>query len=173
MVDSSGNNIINPNISKDKKASLFSLLQDVLPAENLNLEFITDKIIQSVDGVVLWNQCSKRFAPSTKGYYDKGKMKNEFKILSKGEKETHSNFLERVKIKANELDREGIELKPHVKAWTLLRGLRSECFNIPIISIMQDEGNGDYGAWIKDGDLKHTLDKAESRISTKLQQQQC
>mmetsp|Transcript_11670 Transcript_11670/g.16540 ORF Transcript_11670/g.16540 Transcript_11670/m.16540 type:complete len:120 (-) Transcript_11670:311-670(-) len=29
---------------------------------------------------------------------------------------------------------------------------------------MQEEGKGELEVWIKDGDLKHTLDKAESRI---------
>jgi len=99
-----------------------------------------------------------------KGYYDKEELKEEFLAIVKNDKESNEIFLKRIESKANELDREGISLKPHVKAFTLLKGLRAECLKTPIISIMQDEGNGDYAEWIKDGDMKHTLNKAESRM---------
>mmetsp|Transcript_11505 Transcript_11505/g.16261 ORF Transcript_11505/g.16261 Transcript_11505/m.16261 type:complete len:195 (-) Transcript_11505:963-1547(-) len=52
--DDSGLNIMNPNLSRDKKASLFSLIHDALPAATLNLEFITNSMIQSADGLQLW-----------------------------------------------------------------------------------------------------------------------
>jgi len=53
-------------------------------------------------------------------------------------------FLKRLETKVNELSREGINLEPHVKALTLLKGLRFECLKTPIISIMQEEGGGEY-----------------------------
>mmetsp|Transcript_11670 Transcript_11670/g.16538 ORF Transcript_11670/g.16538 Transcript_11670/m.16538 type:complete len:150 (-) Transcript_11670:707-1156(-) len=120
--DETGTQTINSDMSQDKKASLFSLLHDALPASNLNLEFITDRMIQQAGGAQLWTQCAERFAPTKKRYYDKEEMKADFNNLSKNDKESNSNFLKRLETKANELDREGIVLTPHVKALTLLRG---------------------------------------------------
>ena len=159
----SGKNVLDTSLAKDKKAVLFNLIHDALPASQLNLEFITDTMIENADGIALWEQCSKRFAPTKKGYYDREELKEEFKSMVKEDKETNENFLKRLEKKANELTREGIELRPHVKALTLLKGLRSECLKTPIVSIMQEEGSGEYADWIKEDDLKHTLNKAESR----------
>ena len=164
LPDSNNGNTLNPNLPKEKKAALFSLIHDALPNNKLNLEFITKTMIRNADGLSLWTTCGVRFAPKKKGHYEKEELKNEFKTLSKNDNETNSSFLRRIEQKANELTLHGINLQAHEKALTLLKGLTSEYLRTPIVAIMQDDGNGEYKEWIVEDDLMHTLNKAESRI---------
>ena len=159
-----GQNVLDPNLSLEKRASLFSLIHDALPQSKLNLEFITDEMIKNADGLALWHNCAKRFAPTKKGHYEKEELKSEFKSMTKNPTESNSSFLKRIEQKVNELKQYGINLQAHEQALTLLKGLKSESLKTPIVAIMQDDGKGEYKDWILDGDLKHTLEKAESRI---------
>ena len=163
-IDENGSNIMDPNMSVEKRASLFSLIQDALPHAKLNLEFITESMIQNANGLTLWKTCGLRFAAKKKGHYEKEELKAEFKSLNKNDNESNASFLKRIEQKANELALHDINLKAHEKALTLLKGLKSEYLRNPIVAIMQDDGNGKYKDWIVEDDLMHTLNKAESRI---------
>ena len=51
--DDKGHNIIDPNLSRDKKASFYSLIHHALPPAQLNLEFINEAMIETANGIAL------------------------------------------------------------------------------------------------------------------------
>jgi len=150
--------ILNPSLTKDQKKDLFALLNKAMKPENL--EFIDFSVIARSDGVELWNLCQSRYAPLEKSVYEKKLLERDFEAMKKGNKETYDDFLKRVEAQSSHLATYGIHPTDQDKALTLLKGLKSEKLEAPILSITYQDSN--YDIWVKPGNLKHTLKKAKS-----------
>ena len=158
--DPTGNLTLNSDITMEKKKQLFSLLSKAIT--QANLDFMDCSTILRSDRLELWKLCEEQFAPSEKSQLEKDQLKEQFKAMQIGSKETKDDFLKRVELKANELSTYGVLLLDADKAITLLKGLKHEALKSAILAIYSKDHS--YTHWIKPKNLKHTLDKAKSLL---------
>jgi deoxyuridine 5'-triphosphate nucleotidohydrolase len=130
----------------------------------LNLEFITTELIETADGIQLWNLILQRFKPALKGTFEKEDLKIEFRNMHKNEKETNTAFLKRIEQKLAYLQLHNLHISDAEKAVALLEGLRSAYLIQPVVQLRAD-GDSTYDSWIKPGDLQHTLECATRHIA--------
>jgi hypothetical protein len=162
-VASSGKRILDPNLSIDKKATLFNITVLALDPK-LNLEFITTDLIETADGIHLWELILHRFKPALKGTFEKEDLKIEFRNMQKNDKESNTAFLKRMEQKLAYLQLHDLHPSDAEKAVALLEGLRSEYLIQPVVQLRAD-GDSTYDSWVKSGDLQHTLDCATRHIA--------
>jgi deoxyuridine 5'-triphosphate nucleotidohydrolase len=159
----SGKRILDLELTAEKKAQLFNLTVTALDPK-LNLEFITTDLIETADGLHLWELILHRFKPALKGTFEKEDLKIEFRNMHKNDKETNTGFLKRIEQKLAYLQLHNLYLSDAEKAVALLEGLRSEYLIQPVVQLRAD-GDSTYDSWIKSGDLQHTLECATRHIA--------
>jgi hypothetical protein len=158
-----GKRILDPDMPPAKRAQLFNITVQALDPK-LNLEFITTDLIETADGIHLWDLILQRFKPALKGTFEKEDLKIEFRNMHKNEKETNQGFLKRVEQKLAYLQLHNLYISDAEKAVALLEGLRSEYLIQPVVQLRAD-GDSTYDSWIKPGDLQHTLECASRHIA--------
>ena len=146
----------------EKNTELFNMTYQALDSK-LNLEFITTQMINEADRLKLWQLIEKRFQLAPKNEFNKDELKNEFKTMTIGYNESKSEFLKRLEKKLAVLATHEIIPSPAESAVVLLEGLKSTNLKDPIVQIRSGH-EGAYSNWIREGDLKHTLDKALNHI---------
>ena len=163
----SGEKILDPTMSTDKKSDLFALLNKAIKAENLG--FLDHSIIARSDGLELWKLCESRYAPAEKSPLEKKQLERTFENMKKGKNESPDDFLKRIETQVTTLATYGIYPTHQDKALTLLKGLQSDKLEGPILSVTYNDSN--YNIWVKPDNLKHTLEKAKSLILHKTEMQ--
>ena len=129
------------------------------------MEFITRALIDESDGLKLWQLLEQRFQTSPKNDFDKDDLRNEFKSMKQGVKESAEDFLKRVEKKIAYLDQYEIQPTAAEQAVVLLEGLASNVLLDPVVQLRTGQSSI-YSDWIKPGDLKHTMQKALQHIKT-------
>ena len=152
-----------PQMSGEKRIQLFHMTYQSLDPAKLNLEFITQQMIEEGDGLKLWEKLESRFSTTHKSNFDKDELRNEFKTMTKGSNESNEGFLSRVEKKLTTLHQHHIYPTPVEQAVVLLEGMKSTHLNEAIVQLRTGESSA-YSSWIWDGDLKHTMDKANNHI---------
>ena len=155
--------IFNTNISSSKNIHLFNMTYQALDQSKCNLEFISTSMINAADGLQLWNTIEERFKASQKNDFDKDDIKAEFKAMKKGQREKNTDFLTRVEKKISYLAINDIYPSATEQAVVLLEGLQSEYLADPVVQLRTGQSSV-YSKWVKEGDLKHTLEKATMHI---------
>ena len=120
-------------------------------------------MINTANGLELWKLIEERFKMSQKNDFDKDEIKAEFKAMKRGTREKDNDFLARVEKKITYLAINEIYPSATEQAVVLLEGLQSEYLADPVVQL-QTGHSSVYDQWVKEGDLKHTLEKALMHI---------
>ena len=157
--------IFSNNLTDEKKTQLFNITHQALDPTKCNLEFITRALIDESDGLKLWSLLEQRFQTSPKNDFDKDDLRNEFKSMKQGVKETSEDYLKRVEKKIAYLDQYDIHPTAAEQVVVLLEGMASSVLLDPVVQLRTGQSSI-YSDWIKPGDLKHTMQKALQHIKT-------
>ena len=122
-------------------------------------------MIDESDGLRLWDMIEQRFQTAPKNYFDKDDLCAEFKAMKQGQKESTKDFLKCVEKKIAKLDLYDIHPTAAEQTVVLLEGMASKHLVDPVVQLHTGQ-NSIYSNWIKEGDLKHTLEKALQHIKT-------
>ena len=158
-----GERMFNPNMNDEQRIQLFNLTLQALDPGKCNLEFITTAMINKANGLKLWETIERRFGVIEKNEFDKDDLKSDFKAMTKQSNENHEAYLKRIEKKLSYLAIHNIQPSYREQAVVLLEGLKSEYLIEPIVQIRTGTATV-YSEWLKEGDLKHTLERAVHHI---------
>lgn len=165
--DDTGDPQFQHDMSKAANQELFRLTTKSISSKINTKTFVTVEVIKKADGLALWDILEARLKRIDKDEMELAEMTTAFMSICKSHRETDEVYIQRFEDRVSDMEFYNIKPNAQLQVIVFLSGLKNTLLIEPIMQIRQSP-NSIYSNWVIDGNIRHTLTKANTYIEQKI-----